>query len=243
MKCFRRSTRLFANTAIAVLLATASVVATELEAGAPSEVVVATAIARAVQVRVGRDVSVSVWKVTQLRLADRVQTLIAIPDRSARIGAPARFVLNSQARGQRPVRVGEATAIVQAVAPAVRTTREISRGATLAAEDVAVVATDMSGRLLRPLPSLENAVGARAIRDMETHAVIAHTDIAAEPLVRAGDIVRAHARVGDVEVTGDLVAAESGLNDEIIRVVNRDSRRVLRARVLDRGEVEIVNVR
>ncbi len=50
-------------------------------------------------------------------------------------------------------------------------------------------------------------------------------------------------RVGGVELAGSLVAAGNGAADDVIRVVNKDSRRAMRARVVRSGEVEVIDVR
>jgi len=62
-------------------------------------------------------------------------------------------------------------------------------------------------------------------------------------LVRAGDRVRAVARVGGVEAVVIAIAEQSGSAQQVIRVVNPDSRRAIRARVVAPGEVEVVNGR
>ncbi len=62
-------------------------------------------------------------------------------------------------------------------------------------------------------------------------------------LVRAGDRVRATARVGGVEAVVIAIAAQNGVAQQIIRVVNPDSRRAIRVRVVAAGEVEVVNAR
>ena len=103
--------------------------------------------------------------------------------------------------------------------------------------------SDLSGRALRPLLSLEDTLGARASHDLAEDIVVTHGDIVPAPLVKAGEIVRAHVHVGDVELVGSVVAAENGMKDEIIRVVNQESRYAFRARVIGTGEVEVVNVR
>jgi flagella basal body P-ring formation protein FlgA len=204
---------------------------------------VAAAIERAVRARVGAGITVRVSDVTGIRLADDAEALLALPEPSVRIGAPARFLLSDARPGRAPVRIGEATAVVWISGPVVRATRPIPRGARLEAADVAVVAASLAGRPLRPLPSLADAIGARVTRDLSADAVLTRTDIVVEPIVRAGDIVRTHARVGVVDVVGDMAAAESGKRGDIIRVVNQETRRAVRARVLERGEVEVVHVR
>jgi flagellar basal body P-ring formation protein FlgA len=203
---------------------------------------VTAAIAQAAEARLGKDATVSVWQVTGVRLNEEADLLIAVPDPSARIGAPARFVLSVQRKNQAIARVGEATATIQVVGPAVRTTRAVNRGERLAAGDVATVSSDWIGRPLRPLPTLEQSLGARVTRDLAMNTVLAGADIAAEPLVRAGETVRAHARIGAVDITAQLVAVESGLRDETIRVINKDTRRALRARVIGNSEVEVIDV-
>lgn len=243
MKCFLRSTPLSASALLTGWLATALLAGAGAPVPAAPTAAVSTAIAQAVQARVGKHAAVSVWTITGVRVSGEPTTLVAVPDPSARIGVPARFVLSTREQGQRLTRVGEATAIVQVVGPTVRTTRAVSRGEHLALEDLAVVASDWAGRPLRPLPTLEHAVGARAIHDLAMNAYVTHADIAAEPLVRAGDIVRAHAHIGRVDITGQLVAAESGVRDDVIRVVNQETRHRLQARVIGNGEVEVVNVR
>ena len=241
MKCFRRSTRLFASSGLALLLWTAPLLG-GADMAAP-DASVASAIARSVQRRVGEAATVTVSDVSGVRLAAGAGALLAVPEPSARIGVPARFLLSDARPGHAPVRVGEVTAVVRISAPAVRATRAIARGERLASADLAVAPSSLEGRLLQTLPSLEDAIGARATRDLSVDTVLARGDIVSEPLVRAGDIVRAHARIGQVDVVADMVAAESGGRDEVIRVVNQESKHAVRARVVARGEVEVVNAR
>ena len=208
-----------------------------------SDAAVAAAIARAVRLRVGPDAEVIVSEISGVRVAEVAQALIAVPEPAERVGPAMRFLLSDARPGRAPVRVGEATARVHVTVPAVRTTRPMARGERFAPTDVAAAAISLDGRPLRPLPVLDEAIGGRATRDLSTDTVLARADIATQPLVRAGDIVRTHARVGSVVIVGDMVAAESGGLDTVIRVINRETKKVVRARVSARGEVEVVNVR
>lgn len=227
--------------AIAASVASAAAETPSRSAAPPS---VSNAIAAAAQSRVAKGAAVSVWQITNVRLPEEAETepILAIPDPAARVGAPARFVLSVQRPGESPRRVGDATAVIQVVGPAVRLTRAVTRGERLTAADVAAVESDMSGRPFRPMPTLEQSVGARVTRDIAMNSVLASADIAAEPLVRAGDTVSVRARVGAVEITAQLVAIENGLRDQTIRVVNKETRRTLRARVTGKGEVEVMDV-
>src|SRR5262249_30753706 len=96
---------------------------------------------------------------------------------------------------------------------------------------------------LRALLTAEEVKGARATRDISAGTVLTRSDVAPEPLVRAGDAVQAHARVSGIDIVGEMVAAESGNAGDVVRVVNQETKFAARAKVIARGEVEVVNVR
>jgi flagella basal body P-ring formation protein FlgA len=176
-------------------------------------------------------------------LAGTSGELLAKPDPSARVGQTVRFVIAGTAPGRPSMKAGAATAVVNVTADTVRTNRPIARGARLASEDIEAVAVDLSGRPLVRLPTISEAAGARASRDLPAGTILGRSDILAEPLIRIGEIVHAVVHVGDVELIGSLVAADNGSAGDIIRVVNRESRRALHARIVQSGEVEVVDVR
>ena len=240
MKCSSRSIRSFVSHGFWLLLLTVPLY------GGPTAIAdssaLANAIEAAVRARVGSTSVVTVTAITGVRLVREPASLVAVPDPSARIGSAVRFVIASGEAGAR-TRIGEATAIVQVSAPAVRTRKAVARGERLDGDALAVVATDLNGQSLRPLLSLDDARGARATHDLVEGALVTRSDIVLEPLVKAGDVVRARIHVGDVELAGSGVAAESGVKDEVIRVINQESRHAFRARVIGSGEVEVVDVR
>jgi|KBSSwiStaDraftv2_1062776.scaffolds.fasta_scaffold334888_1 flagella basal body P-ring formation protein FlgA len=241
MKCSSRSTRSFASGGFWLLLMTAPLYG-GFSSPSGESAALTSAIESAVRARVGHTSVVSVTGITGVRMLHDSPSLVAVPDPSARIGTPVRFVLAAGDAGAR-TRIGEATATVQVSAPAVRARKAIARGERLDDDAITVVATDLNGQTLRPLLSLDDARGARVKHDLVEGALITRTDIAPEPLVKAGDVVRARVHVGDVELVGSGVAAENGLKDEVIRVINQESRHAFRARVVGSGEVEVVDVR
>lgn len=228
---------------IVVLLALVPSAFAASAAEAPVPAAVSTAIERAVRDRVGEAATIVVSQVSGVRLAPAVGTLLALPEPAARIGGRMRFRLSDVRPGASPVRIGEAMAAISVSVPAVKVVRAVARGERFSETDVAAEQVSLDGRPLRPLPQVHEAIGARATRDLRAQSVLVRGDLAPEPLVRLGDVVRTHARIGEVEVIGIMVAGESGNADEIIRVVNQETKRALRARVLSRGEVEVVNVR
>jgi flagella basal body P-ring formation protein FlgA len=240
MKCSSRSIRSFVSNGLWLLLLTVPLYGGPTAIAEPSAL--ANAIEAAVRARVGSSSVVSVTNITGVRLVRESASLVAVPDPSARIGSAVRFVLAAGEPGAR-TRIGEATATVQVSAPAVRTRKAIARGDRLDADALTVVATDLNGQSMRPLLSLDDARGARTTHDLVEGALVTRSDIVPEPMVRAGDVVRARVHVGAVELVGSGVAAENGLKDDVIRVINQESRHAFRARVVGSGEVEVVDVR
>jgi flagella basal body P-ring formation protein FlgA len=231
------------STGVLVLVWSVSPAAGDLTRGEAAFARVTAAIEAAVHTRIARGAVVSIGDLSGLRLTIDDGPVLARPDPSARVGMPARFVLVGSRADKTARQVGEVTATIAVTADAVRTRRPILRGAVLEAADVGIAAMDLTGQPLRRLPSVGEIVGARARRDLGAGIIVTGADLVAEPIVRTRDVVRAHVRVGDVELTADVVAAENGLRGEVIRVLNRESRRALRARVMERGEVEVVDVR
>jgi flagella basal body P-ring formation protein FlgA len=243
MKCFRRSTRSFASGSLLLLLVIAPVYGDATGMPPTSRAAVVAAVEGAVRSRLGRRANVSVLEIADLRLDEQPGSLVAVPEPAARIGQPARFVISAMGPGGSRARVGEVTVRLRASVDAVGTTQAVARGATLGRDTVSAREVDLDGRPIRPLPLLEEAIGARATRDLAPDVVLTRADIASAPLVRAGATVRASVRIGLVDLTVGAIAAQNGRRDEIIRVVNPGSRRVLHARVVDAGEVEVVDVR
>ena len=250
MKCSRRSTRLFASTGLALVLSTTPVLAGGGAGPAAAhatarEAAIADAIVHAVQARLGRGATVVVASLSGVRLiaAADAMAFVAAPEPGARLGRPVRFLLSGTQPGARTVRVGEAVAALDVVAPVVETTRAVARGERLGDGDVVVKQARIAAAPLRPLLSADEARGARATRDLATGARVTRADVSPEPLVRAGDVVRAHARVAGLDVVGEMIAAEAGSFGDVIRVVNSETKFAAKARVAARGEVEVVHVR
>ena len=235
--------RLFASTSLALVLSTTTLFA----GGGAADAAITEAIVKAVQARLGRDATVVVSSLSGVRLSANAgasaATFVAAPEPAARLGRPVRFLLSSAQPGGQTLRVGEAVAVLDVVAPVVEVTRSVTRGERLNEGDVAVKLARIDAAPLRALLSVHEARGARATRDIGAGARLTRADVAPEPLVRVGDVVRAHARVSGLDIVGEMVAAESGNAGDVIRVVNSETKYAAKARVEARGEVEVVNVR
>jgi flagella basal body P-ring formation protein FlgA len=71
--------------------------------------------------------------------------------------------------------------------------------------------------------------------------VLTDTMVRARPLVQSGDEVTVRARVGGVEAQGRAIAAQAGGHGAVIQVVNPETRRMLKGRIVARGEVEVMH--
>lgn len=207
--------------------------------GGTDDTQVRLAIERAAGERLGPDALVSV-ELRDVRLGQTYEGLSAVPEPGGRAGAPARFALFSE--GATRVRVGEATAIVTGTADAVRLTRPVSRGQSVADADVEYVRVALEGPLRASLP-VTDVVGARLRRELPAGAVVAGSDLLRDPVIRSGDTVRAVVRIGGIEIGATAVAVQSGALDEVIRLTNPETRKSLRGRVTGRGEVEVLDAR
>ena len=216
-------------------------------AAAPRERLEA-ALVDAVRARMGADAQVIVERVEIFTApgadAANAADLEALPDPAAMLGRPIGFTLLSSigdGRGARVAVVGRATATLHVRVPHAVAARIISRGDLLDAGAVDASDDEVTGVPMRRLPSAADLDRARATENLAAGELVRPSAVRTIPAVRSGDFVRATADVGRVLVTATLVAAENGNRGDVIRVVNRDSRRELRARIVANGTVEVVH--
>jgi len=159
----------------------------------------------------------------------------ARPEPGARLDRPARFTLLASGR-----RVGFAVATVAVEAPHVRITCDTGRG-PLTAACLEVMAGDPGPVLLEALPTMDDAVGSRPGRPLAVGEVVTFAVLGHPMAVRSGETVDIRAVAGRVEVAGRAVALQSGRVGDTIRLVNPESRREVRGRIVARGRVEVWN--
>lgn len=194
------------------------------------------AVAQAVAGRFGPGATATVSDLrVQFAPSRPVGRLTARVEPGARVGGTIRFTLR-WADGRH---AGEGDAAVRVDTECARALRDLDRGAHLAAGDYEVARGDVGRALLRRCP--RDLVGARVLRPLGAGEVVAPPAISVAPLVRSGDQVVTRVRAPGIEVSGKGVASQSGELGDVIRVVNPESGRALRARVTGRGEVEVIH--
>jgi flagella basal body P-ring formation protein FlgA len=197
-------------------------------------------IASAVRERMGADAQVIVSNV-ELFNPSAAAAVTAVPEPGGRTGSIVHFTLVGAGPSGAARTVGRAAATIRVNADHVKVRQPLVRGRAIAEADVERARGEVVGLPLRRLPTADEVVGGVALRPLVPGEIISHAAVKADRAVRSGQAVRATARVGSVEVSAELVAAQDGDPGSIIRVVNRNSRRALRARVLEPGIVEVIH--
>lgn len=220
--------------AVAVRRGLAAMAMLAIAAGAGAETLVSPedAIRQAVVDRLG-SVEVTVVALDLTSAAGAVFRS-ARPDPSARLGRPVRFTLVPE-KGP----LVFATATLRVVGDHVVAQRELFRGETVAEADVTQVRGELSNVPLRRLPTGEQVVGSRVLRPVAAQATVLPGAVVVRRAVEPGDRVTVLAVSGAIRVSAMLTAADGGEPGDVIRVVNRDSRRTLRGRVVKEGLVEV----
>jgi len=222
--------------AIAIWLA----VAAPARAQSPADVDAAVAVAtQAVREAFGgdADVTLSAPVLSLARAAARIGKAVAEP--SSRTSGPVRFVLYAAGDGA-PPRLGRLTARVDVRAPHLRARQRVAAHVAVRPADVEVVRDDIGRQMFAVLPTIDTLAGAVTRKALMPNEVVSPLVLVTRSLVTSGDEVVTVARVGSVEVRGRAIAAQSGKLGETVIVINPDSRKRLRARVVADSRVEVM---
>ena len=80
-------------------------------------------------------------------------------------------------------------------------------------------------------------------RPLGVGETVLETFVAGRRAVERGDDVTVVAAAGAIEVTAAMIASDGGQPGDVIRVMNPDTRRFIRARIVKSGVVEVVDAR
>lgn len=193
---------------------------------------------QAVRAIFGDDADVRLGAPVLSLMPDAGVVVTAVPEPSSRTGGPVRFVLYGDPDQTR--RVGRLTARVDVRTAHVRARGKIAARAVPAAEAVETVVDDIGRQPLAPLPTLDAITAATTRKALLPGEVVTQAALVPQPLVASGQDVMTVARVGALEVRGRAVAAQSGQLGDTVIVVNPDTRRRLRGRIVGDALVEVL---
>jgi flagella basal body P-ring formation protein FlgA len=199
----------------------------------PAVVSPSEAIRRAVEARFGGEVAVVVTSIDTDVAGDA--QLVAVPDPAARTGRKVRFEL---VVGH--VRAGAAVASVTVQARYAQAAHAIARDHVLTRDDIAVVDGELRDVAFMHLPSAEELVGMRARRAIAPGEALTEAVVDVPPVVKSGDRVIVAVRIGPVQAERTGVASGSGRVGDTIRVMEPGMRRLIPARIVAAGRVEVI---
>lgn len=222
------------------LLAVAAPAVTHTEMSHACPVGAEDAAAAAVRSHFGEAARVTLSDVACVSSPGVRQSDAAVPEPGSRTEGPVRFVLYADGADGR-ARVGRLTAVVRVSALHVRTTRALPARTALGADSVAVQDGPIGRVPFGAVVDVDTALDGRLKRSVPAGAVLTRAVVEYPALVRSGRQVVTVARLHSVEVRGRAVAAQDGDLGDIVLVVNPDSRRRLRGRVVGEALVEVLH--
>ncbi|MDB5982947.1 MAG: flgA, partial [Pseudomonas sp.] len=117
--------------------------------------------------------------------------------------------------------------------------RPIKRESIITDDDVIMTERDISQMPQGYMTSLDQAVGQKATRQMLNGQILTPLQLEQAEVVRKGDQVIITAKSGTLQVRMPGEALSNGGMGEQIRVKNLNSQRVIKARVMAPGQVEV----
>jgi len=129
---------------------------------------------------------------------------------------------------------------VHALATVATMTRALEPGAVIAEGDLTTSERELAGVPADALTDRVSLIGLRVIRPLSAGAFVRRDAVAQALQVKRGSQVTLIARIGTVEARAAAQSKDDGANGDVITVVNLDSKRLLKARVVDPGTVEAV---
>jgi flagella basal body P-ring formation protein FlgA len=132
-----------------------------------------------------------------------------------------------------------ATVDIEVLSEVVVTKRPLRRYQLITEDDIQLEKTNLADLSSDAVTSLDEVLGKRTRRRIDTHVVLRANLIELPPLVNRGDVVLMVAESGALRITALGEVKGKGRQGERIRVVNLDSNQVVYARVLDSNTVAV----
>jgi flagella basal body P-ring formation protein FlgA len=118
-------------------------------------------------------------------------------------------------------------------------TRPLKRESVLSSEDITLLEKDVGYLTQGYLTSLDQALGKKLTRSVLSDQILLPNQLEQAEIIRKGDQVTINAKSGSVVVRMPGEALSDGALDQQIRIKNLSSKRVIRARVVGAGIVEV----
>ncbi len=127
---------------------------------------------------------------------------------------------------------------IEAIAPVAIARRNIQRGEEITLADITFGNLDIS-RINGAITQAQDIVGKKLRTPLRSGQPLRATMLEAIPVISKGEPVRIIIRSASMLLTATGLALNNGANNQIIRVKNSNSNKILRAQVIGPGTVEI----
>lgn len=130
------------------------------------------------------------------------------------------------------------SARLEALAPVVVPQADLQRGAILQPQDLQMVVQDIA-TLRNPCFEMESLIGKSLKRSVRGGTPLDRQAVSFPPMVKRGQLVSIRLNRGGMLLTAKGEARQKGQKDDLIRVRNLNSSRVILCRIVAPGQVEV----
>jgi flagella basal body P-ring formation protein FlgA len=127
---------------------------------------------------------------------------------------------------------------LKAMTPVAILTQNVKRGSILHPDMVQLQSKDL-GKLRTPCTDLREVLGRRLTRSLRTGSVLDMSSIEIPPLIRKGQLVKILLNHNGMHLSATGISSMNGKQDQIIRVVNTVSKKMIYCKVSAPGIVEV----
>lgn len=114
----------------------------------------------------------------------------------------------------------------------------LRRGTVLRYEHLAMEKRNIN-KSQSPAFSMENVIGKRMLTNLHPDDIIELTDVELPPVIKKGELVKIVINSGGLHLTASGIAKTDGKMNEVIRVRNSSSNKLVHCRVSGPGQVEV----
>ena len=125
------------------------------------------------------------------------------------------------------------------MADVVSVVRPLGKQQRITREDLSLISADLSDLPSNTIRNIEDVIGNRTTQMIYPNTILKAGMFIPPPLVKRGDIVKIIAHTGPMTITATGKVKQKGARGEMVHVINTDSNRVITARVVGPGAVEV----
>ncbi len=128
---------------------------------------------------------------------------------------------------------------IEALAPVVVAARKLPKGTVLSSVNLTLTTKNLND-LRDPGLSLSDFSGKKLTRNIKAGTPISHSMVVSLPVIRRGERVKIVIRSGTMHLSAIGIARSDGIRNQMIRVQNSNSKKIILCRVAAAGLVEVI---